>query len=301
MTVNKDLSRLPVLGLGTSLSLAEQPDPVTLAAADNGPAFIEYSGQLDVHRIIAEVDRVKEAGVPVLFHPSYINFCGSFPNSREWLDATALHIETVKSPWFAQDLAYCFWGEGYGYSSQFGYFMPPLFNESSVALAVERVKEVQEHVPVPVAIEPPPVTFVVGDVPLFKFIGDVAEQADCAILLDMGHLVSYEMASGKKVLDALQSLPCERVIELHIAGGRIRQAEQGPVYIDAHEAEILDETWQMFEQLLPLLPNVKAVCYECEGVDANRVLSTLADVRKRISRLSVSVELKNKVGHGGEQ
>jgi uncharacterized protein len=280
------LDNLPTLGVGASLSLSSDPDPVTLARAKGGPSFVEYSGLVDVDQVIDEVDKVRETGATVLFHPSYINFCGSFPNSNAWLDATAKHINSVESPWFAQDVAYCFWEEGAAYSTSLGYFIPPPFNQSSLELAVERVKEVQAKVSVPVAVEPPPVTFITGTMPLFSFFGSLAKQTDCAILLDMGHLVSYEMASGRKVLDEIKELPFDRVVEVHIAGGRLKEGNAGPIYVDAHECEIVEQTWKMFEDMLPLLPNVKAVCYECEGVNESTVLTTLNRIRKIVKEKS---------------
>ncbi|MFT5132522.1 MAG: hypothetical protein ACI9SC_000988 [Gammaproteobacteria bacterium] len=293
--MSSQIDNLPTLGLGASLSLSALPDPVKLVQAKGGPAFVEYAGLVDVDQIIDEVERIRKAGAPVLYHPSYINFCGSHPNSEAWLRATALHIETVGSAWFAQDCAYCFWEEGPGYSTQLGYFIPPIFNRASLERAISRVKEVQAIVPVPVAIEPPPLSFVVGTMPLFSFFGELARETDCAILLDMGHLVSYEMASGNKVRDALQDLPCERVVEVHIAGGRLKKGEAGPIYIDAHESETLDQTWTMLEEMLPVLPNLKAVCYECEGVDETRVLSMLLRLRQMIKKHSVSSNLLAKL------
>ena len=291
-----DIEKLPVLGVGASLSLSERPDPVSLVQTKGGPSFVEYAGLVDVEAVIDEVERVRDAGASVLFHPSYINFCGSYSNSKTWLETTAKHIDEVASPWFAQDCAYCFWEEGPGYSSQLGYFIPPILNEASLERAIERVREVQSVVPVTVAIEPPPMTFVVGDLALFSFFGELAEEADCAILLDMGHLVSYEMASGKQVCDALSDLPCERVVEVHIAGGRLKKGEQGPVYVDAHECAILDQTWQMLEVILPELPNVKAVCYECEGINESTVLSTLKRLRKLVTEKSINQELIVRAG-----
>jgi len=285
------IEKLPTLGIGASLSLSSKPDPVTLVNSAGGPSFVEYAGLVDVEAVIDEVERVRATGTPVLFHPSYINFCGSFANSSVWLEETARHIEAVHSPWFAQDCAYCFWQEGAGYSSQLGYFIPPIFNQSSLDLAVQRVKEVQYVMSVPVAIEPPPVTFVAGTMPLFTFFGELSRATDCAILLDMGHLVSYEMASGRKVRDALDELPCERVVEVHVAGGRLKKGDEGSIYVDAHECTILEETWQMFDDILPELPNVKAVCYECEGVNENTVLSTLKKIRQIVRNKSVSQSL----------
>jgi len=289
--MSSHIELLPTLGIGASLSLSSDPDPVSLVCAKGGPSFVEYAGLVDVDEVIGEVERVRAAGVPVLYHPSYINFCGSYANSVAWLEATAKHIEAVGSSWFAQDCAYCFWEEGPGYSSQLGYFIPPIFNQTSLERAVERVKEVQAIIPVTVAIEPPPVSFVVGSMPLFSFFGSLAKQTDCAILLDMGHLVSYEIASGRRVKDTLDALPCERVVEVHIAGGRLKKGEDGPIYVDAHECTILEPTWQMFEAMLPELPNIKAVCYECEGVKESSVLSILKRIRKIVRERSVSKSL----------
>ncbi len=278
------LDALPVLGVGASLSLSAQPDPVALVQSAGGPAFVEYAGRADVEEVAAEVARVRAAGAPVLFHPSYINFCGTFPNDPAWLEATARHIAAVESPWFAQDCAYCFWQGGPGYSTQLGYFIPPILGEASLALAVERVREVQALVPVPVAIEPPPMTFAVGRMPLFTFFGELARRADCAILLDMGHLVSWEMATGARVRDHLPDLPVERVIEVHIAGGRLAARSDGTTYIDAHERAILPQAWRMLEDMLPDLPNVRAVCFECEGVTQQDVLATLGKLRRVVKQ-----------------
>jgi uncharacterized protein (UPF0276 family) len=285
------IEQLPTLGVGASLSLSSKPDPVALVNSVGGPSFVEYAGLVDVDAVIDEVERIRATGTPVLFHPSYINFCGSFANSPVWLEETARHIKIVHSPWFAQDCAYCFWQEGAGYSSQLGYFIPPIFNQASLKLAIQRIKEVQAVTCVPVAIEPPPVTFVAGTIPLFNFFGELARATDCAILLDMGHLVSYEMASGKKVRDALYELPCERVVEVHVAGGRLEKGDEGSIYVDAHECTILDETWQMFDAMLPELTNVKAVCYECEGVNEETVLTTLNKIRQIVKNKSASQSL----------
>lgn len=282
---------LPVLGIGVSLSLSAQPDPVALVQEEGGPRFVEYAGQAEVERVLPEVERIRAAGAPVLFHPSYINFCGTFANSSAWLAETARHIGAVGSPWFAQDCAYCFWQEGHGYSTQLGYFLPPILNEASLQQAIARVREVKAAVPVTVAIEPPPMTFAVGHMPLFTFFGCLAREADCALLLDMGHLVSWEMASGQRVLDAIADLPCERVIEVHIAGGKLRETSEGPVYVDMHESTILDEVWAMLETMLPLLPNVKALCYECEGMDHDTVMAGLQRLRGLVREHSASSAL----------
>ena len=120
-----DLTALPILGLGASLSLAARPDPARLVALPGGPAFVEYAGLAAMEAVVEDIARIHDAGAPVLFYPSYINFCVSFANDPAWLAATARQLSIVGSPWFAQYCAYCFWEHGAGYSSQFGWFFRP--------------------------------------------------------------------------------------------------------------------------------------------------------------------------------
>ena len=173
--------------------------------------------------------------------------------------------------------------------------MPPILNAASLEKAIQRVQEVQAVIDVPLAIEPPPVTFSIGQMPMLDFFTRLSLEADCALLLDVGHLVSYQMATGQNIKEALAQLPLERVIEVHIAGGEVRTIEQGPIYIDAHHKPIQPESWAMLEALLPLLPNLKAVCFECEGIEADIVLAQLNMIKDKLIALSINPELLNKV------
>jgi uncharacterized protein (UPF0276 family) len=137
--------------------------------------------------------------------------------------------------------------------------------------------------------------FTVGRMPLLTFFAELAERTDCALLLDIGHLHSYEVASGKSVLDELSALPVERVIEVHVAGGRIEQSEGKNVYVDAHERDVLPEVWALLTALLPRLPAVRALCFECEGIAEARVLGTLNRLRELVRTHSAHAALVQKV------
>ena len=67
-----DINALPVLGLGASLSLSSQPDPVKLVNKHGGPGFVEYAGLVDVDQVINEVDRIREAGASFTILPTLI-------------------------------------------------------------------------------------------------------------------------------------------------------------------------------------------------------------------------------------
>lgn len=288
------LESLPVLGVGASLSFGIEPDPVRLAQAPGGPSFIEYAGAVDHRLFAAQVAKLHAAGVPVLYHPSCLNLAGPDPNPPHWLEAVDAHVRAVQSAWLAQDVATCFVGEKPGYSIQLGYFVPPLLTRASLEEAVERVSEVRRAVSAPLLLEPAPVTFVAGDVPIFEWLGELARRTECGLLVDAGHVVSHQLAAGRALTEGLEALDLARVVEVHVAGGVIEERGGRRYYLDAHDLPVLPETWSVFRFLLENCPNLRAVCVECEGVVAASVVPMLRRTRERVSQSALSTALREK-------
>ena len=268
------LESLPTLGVGASLSFGAEPDPVELAGRPGGPAFIEYAGAVQHTWISAPIQKLRAAGVPVLFHPSCLNLAGPWPNPPGWLAAVQEHVSAVDSAWLAQDVAICFASSRPGYSIELGYFVPPILDDASLDMAVDRVREVTTAIDRPLLLEPAPVTLQLGDRSIFDWLGALARRTDCGLLVDAGHVVSHQLAAGVDPRDeaaltaGLEALDLDRVIELHVAGGVIERRGRRHYYLDAHDLPILPETWAVFDALLGRCPNLRAVCVECEGAVA---------------------------------
>lgn len=290
------LEELPVLGVGLSLSFGMRPDPVALAQQPGGPSFVEYAGAVQPSLNLVHTQRLADLGVPVLFHPSCLNLCGPDANPPALLAAVQHHLDTVDSAWLAQDIAACFVGETPGYSIQLGYFVPPVLNRDGLALAIDRVREVTAAIDRPLLLEPAPVTFQLGDMSIFEWLGELSRETDCGLLLDAGHVVSHQLALGQRGLtEGLDLLPLDRVVEVHLAGGVIEPAGPDQLYIDAHDLPVLPEVWTVFDHLLRSCPQLKAVCLECEGAAAQSVLPMLARVRERTLMLAANPHLRARV------
>jgi uncharacterized protein (UPF0276 family) len=291
------LPELPVLGVGASLSFGADPDPVQFASLKGGPSFIEYAGAVQHQYLEPALSKLRQAEVPLLYHPSCLNLCGPYPNPRSWVAAVDAHVQAVSSPWLAQDVAICFVGDDPGYSIQLGYFVPPILTEASLAEATERVLEVRSSVQAPLLLEPAPVTFLVGDMTIFEWLTQLAHRTECGLLLDAGHVVSHQLARGvADLLDGLDALDFSRVVEVHVAGGIIFGSAPEPRYYqDAHDLPILPETWRVFQAILERASALRAVCVECEGSLARAVLPVLARTRERVAEWSANPSLCEKV------
>lgn len=287
------LPELPTLGVGLSLSFGVEPDPVALAGREGGPSFVEYAGAVQVDQVAQPVERLRALGVPVLYHPSCLNLCGPWPNPPHWVQAVDAHVQAVGSAWLAQDVAVCFVGEQPGYSIDLGYFVPPILDEEGLEQAVARVQEVRRGVQAPLLLEPAPVTFQVGSIDIFTWLGELARRTDSGLLLDAGHVISHQLALGRReLLAGLEALDLDRVVELHLAGGVIERSPGGPIYVDAHELPILPETWRVGEALIERCPNLRAVCVECEGAVGHTILPVLRRVRERVALSAASDALR---------
>ena len=114
----------------------------------------------------------------------------------------------------------------------------------AVENSVTRVIEVREAVPAPLLLEPAPVTFKLGDMDVFSWLGELAERTGSGLLLDCGHVVSHQLVAGRDLTEGLERLPLNRVVEMHVAGGVIQEREGRRLYIDAHDLPPMVETNQ---------------------------------------------------------
>lgn len=301
MRFSPKADELPTLGVGASLSFGTEPDPVQLARLPGGPSFIEYAGAVDWQSLEPALSQLKRAGVPLLYHPSCLNLCGPYPNPTPWIQAVSQHVAAVDSAWLAQDVSICFVGDTPGYSIQLGYFIPPILTRESLAQAVVRVREVTDRITVPLLLEPAPVTFRLGDMTIFEWLGALANETDCGLLIDAGHVVSHQMAAGNAddLTAGLDALELDRVTEVHVAGGvlfeRVERGGRRKYYQDSHDLPILPETWQVFVALLERCPRLRAVCVECEGSLAQTILPIIQEVRQEVADRALNPVLREKV------
>jgi len=86
-------------------------------------------------------------------------------------------------------------------------------------------------------------------------------------LLDCAHLTIYQKTMGYAPLDGLDGFPCERIVEVHVAGTTIHQNPGSDDFIwyeDDHTPNVLPETIDTFKAVVKRARHMKAVVFECE-------------------------------------
>ena len=109
---------------------------------------------------------------------------------------------------------------------------------------------------VPLALENPVVVRREGPLHVLDFMGRLHARTGCPLVLDVGHLVAAQLASGLPLETGLDGFPFEAVIEVHVAGAVISRTSEGRgVYMDDHGQPLRSEVLGLLAEVLPAVPD----------------------------------------------
>lgn len=258
--------KLPELGVGVIFTPALEPfltsgtDLVGVVEVEPQTLWLSFPGQTGVQEhdadIAAQLARLPQ---PKLVHGVGFPVGGSRSPDPVGVEAFARTICDLEAPWASEHLGF---NRAVGPDGEFvtGFLLPPQQDAAGVEAAVRSIRSVASRVPVPFAVETG-VNYLAprrGELSDGEFVAEVAEGADCGILLDL-HNVWTNERNGRQPVDAfLAEIPLERVWEVHVAGG----LERDGYWLDAHSGEVPDGVLEIASRVLPQLPNVRAMIFE---------------------------------------
>ena len=273
------------LGLSSNLDAGDQPHPYRLLAGSPGLFdFVEYSAPLSLEETRAHASLFPEmwerrGEVPVLFHPVHLNLYGPELEPVKALQDLDAHARAVGSAWVGNDIGW--WHAGGQPFPGYLYFTPP-FTEAGVRDSVAHALHVQSHLSMPLALENPAAFARRGELHVLDFLARVQARTGLPLLLDLGHLLSYQLAAGLPLEAGLDGFPLDKVIELHIAGGVVTRRRGRGYYVDDHTQPVREELFALLESLLPRCPSLRAVTFEGDGHPPEVAALTLRRLRELV-------------------
>jgi len=124
--------------------------------------------------------------------------------------------------------------------------LPIPLNESTLAHVVRRIRTVQDVIERPLILENPStyVGFADSTLTEYQFIGHMAEEADCGLLLDINNVYVSSVNHDFDPAEYIESVPHERVVQFHLAG----HTDCGTHLIDTHDGQVVDSVWRLFRR-----------------------------------------------------
>jgi len=260
---------LPFLGAGVSFREAWRWE------------VIRHRGELGAVECIPEdvagpagmrdLSLVRDA-VPVLLHGIGLSLGSAEGLDPERVRHTAQVAEAVSPPWFSEHIAFTR-ADGI----EIGHLTPLPFTREAVATVARNVAGLKRALPgLPILLENIAYPFLLpgAEMTEAEFVRAVVEEADAGLLLDLENVHANARNHGYDPIAYLESLPLERVGEVHLAGGVV----QGGQYVDSHTRPVPEESWKLLEWLASRTP-VRAVIIERDD-DLPPFDDLLAEVRR---------------------
>lgn len=274
---------LPRLGLGVSTeygAIHAGLDPLALAERHPGWAgFLEVGVEVE-KGLDAAALRWRASGRPTTYHFLDVNLDEPDDLDAGWVGEMAGLVDQLGAAWVCGDLG--LWHFGVRDRAHM-LLLPPVLSAASADAMAAGIRSLREGVGREVLPENPPGEVFVGDLHLLEYFARVAEAADTGLLCDLAHLAMYQRSRGLDWRAGLDSVPFERVVELHVAGGDLRDHEGYRWVEDTHGGEPLPEVWDLLGVFAERAPNLKAVVFECERNPLDAVLSGFARIERVLS------------------
>lgn len=240
MKVNKNGNcfDLPQLGFGLGLRSSHYAH------------ILDHSPDVDWFEIISEnymdnhgysmylLERIAER-YPIVMHGVSMSIGSTDPIDMKYLHGLKRLSKRINPQWISDHLCWT------GILTRNSHDLLPLsFTEESLEHVVGRIKIVQDVLERPLILENPSsyLTFKQDTFTEWEFIKEMANQADCGILLDVNNIYVSSVNHEFDPIEYLNAIPMERVVQMHIAG----HTNCGTHIIDTHDHPVVDEVWKLY-------------------------------------------------------
>jgi uncharacterized protein (UPF0276 family) len=179
---------------------------------------------------------------PVAMHGVSLNIGSTDPLNRDYLAELRSLRDRTRALWVSDHLC---WTGVAGKNTHD--LLPMPYTEEALRHVSARVREVQDFLGAPLALENPSTYVEHAGSPgkpvmrEWEFLARLAEDADCALLLDVNNVYVSAYNHGFDPKDYLRAVPFDRVVQLHVGGHTQHETH----IIDSHIGPVIDEVWQL--------------------------------------------------------
>lgn len=171
--------------------------------------------------------------------------------------------------------------------------LPMPYTRESLSHVVERVKRVTGALERPFCLENPSsyMEFRESTIPEHEFLAELAERADCGILLDVNNVFVSAYNHGFDAGAYIDAIPADRVVQIHLAG----HTDKGKYLLDTHSDHVRCEVWELYRRAVRRCGAVSTLIEWDENIPAWDVLAAEAALA-RAARGEVLAQASKETG-----
>ena len=275
-------SDFPFLGFGIGLR------------RDHYVRILETSPKVDWFEILSEnfmvaggrplevLDGVR-ARYPLVMHGVSMSIGSTDPLRRDYLRELKSLARRVEPAWISDHL--CWTGVG---RRNLHDLLPLPYTPEVVAHVAARIREVQDFLERPMLIENVSSYMAFRDSTMteWEFLAEIAERADCGILLDINNIFVSAFNHRFDARTYIDAMPIDRVMQFHLAG----HSDYGTYLLDTHDHPVRDEVWDLYAYAVRRFGAVSALIEWDDNIPEFAVLMETANKARAIHQ-SVAPEV----------
>jgi len=239
---------LPDLGLGLGLRTQHYAHVLEQHPAVDWFEIVSENFMNTGGRPLQVLERVAER-YPIVMHGVSLSIGTTDALDFEYLRELKALAARARAVWLGDHVCWT------GVAGRNNHDLLPLpYDEATLAHVVERVRTVQDFLERPLVLENPSsyVTFARSHMAEAEFLARLAEEADCALLLDVNNVYVSCRNHGWDARAYLDAIPYERVVQVHLAG----HTDKGTHCIDTHTGHTIDAVWKLYAEVVKRAGNV---------------------------------------------
>jgi len=212
---------------------------------------------------------------PIAMHSVSMSLGSTDPLNRDYLRRIRELARRFEPAWISDHL--CWTGVG---GRNLHDLLPLPYTEEAIRHVVARIRQVQENLERPILIENVSSYMAFADSTMteWEFISNIAEEADCGILLDINNIFVSAFNHRFDANDYIDAVPVERVVQYHLAG----HSEHGTYLLDTHDHPIRDEVWMLYERAARRFGDVAAIVEWDDNIPEFAVLAEASERARNI-------------------
>ena len=221
---------------------------------------------------------IRGRGIPVVPHGISLSLGGAERPDPARLKHLGECAAALGAPLVSEHIAFVRAG-----NREAGHLLPVPRSRAALDVVVANVAIARDSLDVPLALEhvASVVSWPDDEFTEAQFLCEIIERTGAHLLLDVANLYTSAVNFGTEPLDALDTLPLERIAYVHVAGGALRDG----VWHDTHTADVAEPILELLAELASRTA-LPAVMLERDGAyPAPSALATeLAAIRSAVGR-----------------
>lgn len=199
----------------------------------------------------ANLERIR-TDYPVVMHGVSMSLASTDPLDFDYLRSLKELARRVEPAWISDHLC---WTGVHGINLHD--LLPTPYTREALDHVVQRIARIQDYLGRRLVVENVSsyVTFAESEMDEWTFIREMAERADCELLVDVNNVFVSSFNHDFDRAEFLRSVPVDRVVQFHLAG----HSEGDALKIDTHDQPICEEVWDLYAEACRIFGSVSTM------------------------------------------